>query len=279
MDRGVSGRQENDEAGREINVLISQRDEDAAPGLADLAIELWVENRVDGLDIFHQQGIAKPQCCLQILQESGVNKRRFGNAAVSILFHQESRGLTGGINYQRVAVEVGEHDGVLDAKLVGRQRVGLPTEPVVRGGEIVDQRQALGQRDLAGEELASPFGEQGGTVRVVEEADVGQEGGGDEDVADYGGHAGLELVGLRLPASALGREVLEHLDGPAHLVLDDLHLLLDQLRGRDQLAVLLLVAVAVRLQARQLRLQTVQLVRQLLAPRLEMRSEEHTSEL
>lgn len=54
-----------------------------------------------------------------------------GNFALSELIEDVLGGLTGWIDDERIAVESLEHDGVLCAEVVSRQRIGLPAEAFV----------------------------------------------------------------------------------------------------------------------------------------------------
>ena len=62
-----------------------------------------------------------------------------GDLLVPVLLGNELCGLATGVDHKRVSVESLEHDGILHAEVVSRERVGLPGESVVRRGEILHQ--------------------------------------------------------------------------------------------------------------------------------------------
>lgn len=56
----------------------------------------------------HQQGVAEPQCALQVLPEGVIQEAGPRDLTVLVLVHNELRGLSGGVNDQRVPADEAE---------------------------------------------------------------------------------------------------------------------------------------------------------------------------
>ena len=67
--RGIPGGQEDGEWWWEIDVLVTQCDEDTASCTPQLPVEHRVEDGIVVLHVLYQQWVAKSQCTLQVLTE------------------------------------------------------------------------------------------------------------------------------------------------------------------------------------------------------------------
>ena len=67
--RGVPSGEEDGEGWREIDVLISERDEDTPTCPPELPVEHGVEDGVVVLHVLHQEGVAESQRTLKVLTE------------------------------------------------------------------------------------------------------------------------------------------------------------------------------------------------------------------
>ncbi len=143
LDGGVARGQEHGEHGREVDVLVAERDEDAAARAPDLAVQHRVEDGVVVLDVLDEDGVAEAQRRLQVLAERVVEEGGLGYLAVFVRVHDELGGLARRVDHQRVAVEPLQHDRVLDAQVVGGQGRAGPQHPLVRAAQVLDARQVV----------------------------------------------------------------------------------------------------------------------------------------
>ena len=61
-----------------------------------------------------------------------------GYLLIFVLVHDECRGLAGGVNNERVAVESLDHDSILCAEVVRWEGVRLPSQPLVCIREVLE---------------------------------------------------------------------------------------------------------------------------------------------
>lgn len=97
-------------------------------------------------------------------------------------------------------MELGEDDGIFGAEVIGREFVGLPDEPVTRFRQVLDYRHVFPVADGLLFQNGVPVVQQDLSVEVVEEAQVGKEGTGQERVTWGGCYLLLELLLTVLPS-------------------------------------------------------------------------------
>lgn len=201
------------------------------------------------LDVLDENRVSESKSTLEVLEERLVEETRDGDLAILVLVEEESRGLTGRVDDERVSVEPLEHDGVLVREGIRRERLGLPSETILRRREVLWERELGLELDSCFCEVIRPLLPHRLSVLLVEEAGVGEEGGGEEDVADDGAHLSLKGLASDLPTFLLRRETSEESHGPVDLGLNSFHLALDRLGFADEESVLVLVAGDARLES------------------------------
>ena len=242
LDRRIPCREEHGEGGREVDVLGSESNKNSSSCPLDLLVQDGVEDGIEVFDVLDENRVSESKSTLEVLEERLVEETRDGDLPILVLVEQERCSLTGGIDDERVSVESLEHDGVLVRESVRRERLGLPSESILRRREVLWEREFGLELDSSLREVIGPFLPHRLSVLLVEESGVGEEGGGEEDVADDGAHLSLEGLASDLPTFLLRRETSEESHGPVDLGLDSFHLALDRLGFADEESVLVLVA-------------------------------------
>ena len=71
---GISSAQEDVKSGRQINILISEGDQDATGRLPHFSVQYGIQDGVVALGVLHQQWITKSQGTLQVLTEGNIQE-------------------------------------------------------------------------------------------------------------------------------------------------------------------------------------------------------------
>ena len=171
----VPGREEDREGRWQIDVLVSNSDQDTTPGASEFLIQDWIQDRVIALNILHQQGVAESKRTLQVLSERIIkeatrnnkeatrnNKKNHhhhcyhnqsplitnhyydrrvspgsGDFLAPEFIHDKLSGLTRRVDDQWISVVSFQHDGILDAEVVAGQGIRLPLQPFIRSRKIL----------------------------------------------------------------------------------------------------------------------------------------------
>ena len=211
-------------------------------------VQHWIQDGVDLFHILHQQWTPKSQWRFQVLHERGIRKRSRRYLLFFVVLQNVVECLSRGVNHQRVPVELVKNYGVFNAEIILGQSTCLPNQSVTRFGQVLSVRKVLLVDQSYWLQVFPPIRHKDPPVEVVEEANVGEKGATNQDIATHASHLLLEVLGRNRPPILFRAEVVLQGLSPFHFGLHCLHLDLDQLCLSGQFGIVHLILIDLLLQ-------------------------------
>mmetsp|Transcript_30797 Transcript_30797/g.69452 ORF Transcript_30797/g.69452 Transcript_30797/m.69452 type:complete len:525 (+) Transcript_30797:2873-4447(+) len=197
-----------------VDLFVSELHELAVSLSRDVLLQDRVDHWVDVfVEILEQEWKPEVDRHLEMLQEVAVVESfDSSHQVLPFLLLDPGHGLHLGIDTQRKRRSSCAQDPVLDGEVVGRQSLRSPLDDLHIRGEQVLQGEGVAQRELSLNLISLPLGCDESLAEVEGEgSEVGQEGRGDEAVADQVDSLLVQVFHVRLPSRLLRPEPVDEL--------------------------------------------------------------------